>query len=90
MHLFFNLVLVLGFAKLDETKISPLTLKQIETDKKLKDEINRFHDALLQILNELKVKLNEKQTKKMDKVECNSFFSYRSEISSLAVVIFSF
>jgi len=51
-----------------------LTLKQLETDKKLKDELNRFRDALFQTLNELKVKLNDKQSKKMDKVECNVFY----------------
>jgi hypothetical protein len=58
------------FAKLDETKISPLTFKQIETDQKLKDELNHFREALFKSLNDLKIKLNEKQIKKMDKVEC--------------------
>lgn len=63
-----------GLIQLDNngSKLAPLTLKQIENDKKIKDELNRFKELLNKCLNNLKSKLNETSKGKitMDKVEC--------------------
>ena len=55
--------------KLNREKISHLTLKQVENDKKILDELQKFKVNLIKAMNNLK---SNKSAEDLSQEECNS------------------